>query len=162
MNPSAIDPATLPLRDIHLPEPVGWWPPAPGWWLLMLLAVGVIGWSCYQFRRRRMWRLVRDRLKRIEQDFATTENHQRLARDLSALLRQAAITRFGRRRCAGLVGSDWAAFLDATGGGKLFADEFVTAVSEAPYQAQPLFDGEKLISACERWLKSISCQGRRS
>ena len=24
----------LDLRDIHLPEAIGWWPPAIGWWLL--------------------------------------------------------------------------------------------------------------------------------
>jgi len=27
----------LPLKDIHLPEAIGWWPPAIGWWLLAVL-----------------------------------------------------------------------------------------------------------------------------
>lgn len=26
----------LPLRDIHLPETIGWFPPAIGWWLLII------------------------------------------------------------------------------------------------------------------------------
>ena len=32
MNPAA---SNLQLRDIHLPDAVSWWPPAPGWWLLL-------------------------------------------------------------------------------------------------------------------------------
>ncbi len=44
MNPQ--DPLAQ-LRDIHLPEAVDWWPPAPGWWLLTLLVLLV---SCYLVR----------------------------------------------------------------------------------------------------------------
>ena len=31
--------AAQQLRDIHLPEDISWWPPAPGWWLLALLSM---------------------------------------------------------------------------------------------------------------------------
>ncbi len=27
-----MEPSELPLRDLHLPDAVGWWPLAPGWW----------------------------------------------------------------------------------------------------------------------------------
>ena len=37
-----MDPELLPLRDLHLPEMVGWWPLAPGWWFLIALAAAVI------------------------------------------------------------------------------------------------------------------------
>ena len=29
------------LADIHLPDPVSWWPLAPGWWMLLGLAVSI-------------------------------------------------------------------------------------------------------------------------
>ena len=30
------------LKDIHLPAPVSWWPPAPGWWILLGLLIAII------------------------------------------------------------------------------------------------------------------------
>ncbi|MBL4711699.1 MAG: DUF4381 domain-containing protein [Gammaproteobacteria bacterium] len=35
----------LNLKDIHLPEPILWWPLAPGWWMviaLLFVAVGLL------------------------------------------------------------------------------------------------------------------------
>lgn len=50
------------LRDIMVPEAGGFWPPAPGWWLLALivaLAMGVASWHLFRLmqsnsRRRAM------------------------------------------------------------------------------------------------------------
>ena len=30
-----MNPESLPLKDIHLPADVPWWPLAPGWWVLL-------------------------------------------------------------------------------------------------------------------------------
>ena len=30
------------LRDIHLPEPVSWWPPALGWWLVAMTVMTLL------------------------------------------------------------------------------------------------------------------------
>ena len=45
-------PATpLPLKDIHLPEAIGWWPLAPGWWILLLL-IGLLIFAVVIWLRR--------------------------------------------------------------------------------------------------------------
>ena len=31
----------LPLRDLHLPAEVGWWPLAPGWWVLIAIVAAL-------------------------------------------------------------------------------------------------------------------------
>lgn len=40
------------LRDIHVPAEPSWWPPAPGWWLLAGLCLGLIFWLYRQWQRR--------------------------------------------------------------------------------------------------------------
>lgn len=105
-----MDPARLPLRDVHLPPPPSWWPPAPGWWwlggALLLLLAGWLAWYACRWRRRRRW------LRWFEQACAEGAPPQRLAA-MSMLLRRAA------RRCRPgaelLQGEDWLRFLD---GGK--------------------------------------------
>ncbi len=61
--------AALPLRDIHLPLEPGWWPPAPGVWLLglvaLLLLAGVLRAVVRTLRRARRRRMALDALARI-------------------------------------------------------------------------------------------------
>ena len=49
MNPDPL----AQLRDIHLPEPIGWWPPAPGWWLLALVFLSALIYVALWWRQRR-------------------------------------------------------------------------------------------------------------
>ena len=119
LNP---DPLALPLREIHLPESVGWWPPAPGWWLLtVLLALGFAA-VCYArllYRRRRYSavNMARRELGQIRSRYATDRDAGRCARSVSALLRRLSISVFPAAESAGLTGSEWLAFL-RSGGGK--------------------------------------------
>ena len=39
----------LPLRDLHLPEAVGWWPLAPGWWGVIAVVTASLGYLAWRF-----------------------------------------------------------------------------------------------------------------
>ena len=54
-----MDPQDIPLRDIHMPNLISWWPLASGWWVLLGVVVatvtiaGAIGWWRKRHRVRR-------------------------------------------------------------------------------------------------------------
>lgn len=148
----------LPLRDIHLPEPVSAWPPAPGWWLLAvtLLAAAVTAvvlWRRYK-RRRAVPKAALRELARIEADFAGHNDKRRLAEALSELLRRAGLSLYPRRETAALTGERWLRWLDAHGGMDAFTREPGRALVRAPYQPDPDYDATGLIALCRQWLEN--------
>ncbi len=115
-----MDPSQL--RDIHVHMGQPWWPPAPGWWLLVAALVG-IGLLLWRYDPR--WRLyvplpvITLGTWRWEAAQALRGLRRRLddapvkpiATELSELLRRIAMARHGRTACAGLHGDDWLAWL---------------------------------------------------
>ena len=148
----------LPLRDIHLPEGVSWWPLAPGWWLLLgllvLCAVIFLGLRIYR-RRLRLRKEALAELQQIEQAFAEHGNLQQLAGDCSVLLRRVCISRFPRHEVAGLTDTAWLTFLNSHGKMPVFDAESARILLRAPYQPRVEGDGETLLSACRRWLQQL-------
>ena len=61
------------LKDIHLPDPISFWPPAIGWWLLALLLLSGLFTLCYFMLRylskHRYRRRAIKELKRIYQAY---------------------------------------------------------------------------------------------
>ena len=89
-----MNPEELPLRDIHLPAPVGWWPPAPGWWLLAGLMLAVIIWLFWRWQQQRRseqgLELALSELERLQGMHG--KNTKELLQELSVLLRRIAMT----------------------------------------------------------------------
>jgi hypothetical protein len=145
------------LRDYHLPEPVSWWPPAPGWWLLALIALLALVWLALFLRRhlqlRAARRLALRELKALEQAFEHKPDATTLLRELSRLLRRFALARFPREQVAGLSGADWLAFLDRQHPGLGFLDGPGRRLLDAPYRpAAAAEDLPELIGLVRRWI----------
>lgn len=115
MNP-AIDYGQLPLRDIHLPGPVPWWPPAPGWWLLAALALAGLIVLALRYYRQRKIRTALHALRGVETALAGGAEPVECLQHVSMLLRRFAMTAASDARApgaiAGLVGEPWLAYLD--------------------------------------------------
>ena len=151
------------LHDLQLPLAPSWWPPAIGWWLLLLLAVAlyfVIRW----FKHRSQTvsavpprELAFAGLKQAQVSFAQTNDLYQLAADLSVLLRQVAMTLASREEVASLTGTAWLQWLDQRAGKPLFEEGGGQLLADIHYRPQmPIAaDAEVLIHVCREWLAAV-------
>ena len=154
----------LPLKDIHLPEAIGWWPPAIGWWLLAVLVPLLIVffyWFYKRLTRKTAIKAAKKNLAAIKGN-QSLDNSQKL-RELSMLIRRVAISVAPRNETASLTGRQWLTFLDKSLTGAPFSEGGGQLLADAPYRYTPPSELEiaQLISLCEDWLKAQTLQAKR-
>jgi hypothetical protein len=99
------------LKDIQLPQEVGNWPPAYGWWILAVLVIGAVLASFILLSKRHRARLAK-RQALAELD-TITEQQQDWPQQLNRLLKRLAITYYPQTAIAILHDRAWAEFLSA-------------------------------------------------
>jgi hypothetical protein len=147
----------LPLKDIHLPGAISWWPPAPGWWLLPILLATLIvaGRLIYKRITLKTARKTAQKLLKALRQQPTDDPLQTLIA-LSALLRRTAISIDGRNGVAELRGEAWLEYLDRALPDAPFTQGIGRCLADGHYrQSLPTdVDIESLLALCERWLKA--------
>ena len=144
------------LRDIHGAADPGWWPPAPGWWVVGFLVLVLAAYLFYLGYRRwlvlRRRRRLLDALSAIGRDFdAERQPHEYLAR-VNRLFRVVALRAFPGTTCARLQGADWVSFISGLlpqhdSGASL------AALAAGPYQPTPAFDARGLQAMARLWVE---------
>lgn len=81
------------LRDIHLPEPISWWPLAPGWWLVIIGGCLLLGWLITLFYRHYRAGLYRRQALRKLKQLSSMQGPPQLG-ELFELLKQTAISAY--------------------------------------------------------------------
>lgn len=142
------------LHDIRLPEPVSWWPLAPGWWalvaLLLLAAAALLGWRILQRRSRRHAAL--GELGALRARIEAGEDAG-VAVDLAALVRRVALATRGAA-VAPLSDRAWAEALSR--GPEGLPPEVADLIADAPYRQPDRLDRARvagLIAPVEAWIR---------
>ena len=157
MNP-ALNPGQLPLRDIHLPEAIGWWPPAFGWWILAgAILVAVVVWV---LRYRAAWRhrAATAELKVALEALHAGGDPALCAQRLSTTLKRFAMTLSNQpERVAGLTGEPWLAWLDSRWEREAFTQGSGIGLLSAPWVGAGRLDRKRCLELgllCQAWVES--------
>ena len=152
MNPDLLS----QLRDIHAAPEVPWWPPAPGWWVLAVLLLVVLGWllrrlhARYRVQQRRKQMLAW--VDHLNTSIDPVRQPQAYLSTLNRIFKLVALRAFPERQCAVMAGQDWADFL--TENMKSTASsESLNVLASGPYDPAPRFDPEVMSQLTRTWIR---------
>jgi hypothetical protein len=156
LNP--IDFSQLPLRDIHLPDAIGWWPPAPGWWILAAVLVAALGVALISYLRHYRERAALKALRAVLALLDAGEEPAHCLQQISMILRRFAMSMAERADAvAGLTGERWLRYLDSRWEQAAFTSGQGRGLAVAPYAPPGRVRTEEVAalgSLCVDWVKA--------
>ena len=154
----SVDNPLVNLKDIHLPPPVSFWPPAPGWWILAALLISSLFIGGVLFYRQHKKRKPKTEALRILKDlqilYQNSKDEVVSLRNLSNLLRRTALTFYDNDEVASLQGSSWLEFLDKTGKTKEFSQGAGKVLGNEVFQQKVNPDMNALFPLVKKWISS--------
>lgn len=158
------------LADIHLPDAVTFWPPAPGWWVLAALVLVAL-FVLYRrqlarvFLRRRLGSALRELDKAYAAFQSATERNAaglQLLQTCNAVLKRVALVHYADPELPRLSGRAWLRFLDTqlesadftAGAGQVLGDGMYRPTFDA--------DAEALLALCKRWVEHAYLHRRKA
>jgi len=160
VNPNAMTHAQDPLaqlRDIHLPEPISWWPPAPGWWVLALLSLAVLGYGLYRFiqhRRNNLYR--RQALAELELCYQSNPQPDMFSHQVLALLRRTSRAAYPLKSLASTSTEKFLAQISQSTKETGFNKQLCQQLAQLPYQQSPEYPSsfcKDVYQASRQWIK---------
>lgn len=145
------------LKELPYPDPVGWLPQTPGWYVVAAVLLAALIYVVWRVRRRHQANAYRRAgVARLE---AIASGDAALA-ELPFLLRKAALTAYPRTDVAGLRGRDWQQWLNGAANQDLYSEADAGLIDELAYlppdRLAALRDDDatrRLIELSKRWLE---------
>lgn len=156
------------LHDIVEAQPVGWWPLAPGWWILMVIAVGFLVWVIYFLYKRHArlsWkRQALNELRQLETDYfsstpdlSTKAGNQvasNLNSELNIFLKRVLSSRDPNQDFRAQNLDDWRATLDEQV--SVLSEREKDILSHVQYMPKAARLEKSAFNSLSSWLKGLS------
>ncbi|NKB97667.1 MAG: DUF4381 family protein [Pseudomonadales bacterium] len=145
------------LRDVHAPIDPSWWPPAPGWWILGFVLIGLLVWLCWQtwaaWRRGAPLRAARN----IHQSYCSQLETGDIdiptyLHSSNELLKRVLVRGYRQYRFAPLSGDRWLIELDRLSKSDAFTSGPGKALGDNRFSPEPSQNIDGLPEAINRIL----------
>lgn len=137
-----------PLRE---PTAIGWWPLAPGWWLLLIIGVlliGILSAALLKLWQKNKYRRVASR------QLKTLQAHDRpTVAQINRLLKATALRTWPEREVAALHGAEW---LERLGQSAPKAGNSWMRALEQVYRAPSTPASDELLLGTAKWIRHHS------
>ncbi len=154
MNETVAQASLDRLHDIIVPDAIGFFPPAPGWYIVVsLLAAWLFHVAVVRYKAYRESAYRRDALAELASIGATGEES---ALALLLLAKRVAIAAYGRQKTAGLSNEAWWDFVEAHSKVKV-DDALRRSTAQLLYGEQTeITDGElkAIRDIVQKWIKT--------
>lgn len=155
MNPQDPLAQLHPLRE---PELIGWWPLAPGWWVLIALLLLVLAATAYwlwrRYQRRAYRRQAERQLAALLSTYQDDADSKAFVARVNSLLKATALVAYPRRTVAAVSGEQWLALLNDTLAHSGTDHTFTAEFAEAGYRpGPPATDPEQLHQLALAWIR---------
>lgn len=149
----------LQLRDIHLPDANLAWPPAIGWWFVLVvicLVLIAIYFSVRYWRQQTVKKMALARFKQIKERYEVDDDSTLLAQQLNTLLRQIVLHYYPREQAANSQGETYIKQLRDINQKQVLFENHLQQLAQASYQKNHAFDAGKLLQDIELWIKGLN------
>ena len=145
------------LKDIHLPDAIGFWPPALGWWLLTasIIALLIATIVLYKHRRKNAYRrLAVQQVNKLFIGYPQQQQNHQLIGQLNCLLKAVALQSYTTEKVSRLTQKQWLDFLDNSANMQTFSRGPGQILASAPYdKSTKLTDAAALKKCCIVWIR---------
>lgn len=159
------------LADIHLPEAISFWPPAPAWWVLALaLIAAAVFLGRKALEHSRLNKICDNALAELERCYqryasavSTDSNSLRIryVNEFNSVVRRVALYHFPQAHVASLGGQAWVDFIREKGDSSLLNDDIAAALSYGRFQTECDVDVDAMNDLGRQWISSLYLGDRK-